>query len=304
MISQVQRCTVAQGGSTACAAATLWHFRSAPPCPHLGLHSLAWNGTLLPVKPIAGLQGGLGDMVPPACCVVLPPRCRRQSAGAASSRMSCTQGTGSSPPLGTRFSLSIPAKHLSAALWRPMASLRGERSVQAPAMLSTIRTGCRRSAAAARRALAQRLAPSGPSSGLSLHASSRGVHGRDQHACLSVSAAAMPPGQPGDGRRGAAAGSAAAASPAAVAAHTAHGPAKQQQLGARQPDLPHLRQLSEEQLAAVTAPLGTIRVVAGPGSGKVRPRRLCVLPPGTDPAQIVACQRQQKVHAAANSKRC
>lgn len=33
--------------------------------------------------------------------------------------------------------------------------------------------------------------------------------------------------------------------------------------------LPHLRQLSEEQLAAVTAPLGTVRVVAGPGSGKV-----------------------------------
>jgi superfamily I DNA and RNA helicase len=34
--------------------------------------------------------------------------------------------------------------------------------------------------------------------------------------------------------------------------------------------LPHLRQLSEEQLAAVTAPLGTVRVVAGPGSGKTR----------------------------------
>ncbi len=34
--------------------------------------------------------------------------------------------------------------------------------------------------------------------------------------------------------------------------------------------LPHLRQLSEEQLLAVTAPLGTVRVVAGPGSGKVR----------------------------------
>ncbi|KAL4420828.1 hypothetical protein ABPG75_010484 [Micractinium tetrahymenae] len=33
---------------------------------------------------------------------------------------------------------------------------------------------------------------------------------------------------------------------------------------------PHLRQLSEEQLAAVTAPLGTVRVVAGPGSGKTR----------------------------------
>lgn len=31
----------------------------------------------------------------------------------------------------------------------------------------------------------------------------------------------------------------------------------------------HLRQLSKEQLAAVTAPLGTVRVVAGPGSGKV-----------------------------------
>ena len=31
----------------------------------------------------------------------------------------------------------------------------------------------------------------------------------------------------------------------------------------------HLAQLNEEQLAAVTAPLGTIRVVAGPGSGKV-----------------------------------
>ncbi|KAL4451267.1 hypothetical protein ABPG77_009339 [Micractinium sp. CCAP 211/92] len=34
--------------------------------------------------------------------------------------------------------------------------------------------------------------------------------------------------------------------------------------------LPHLRQLSEEQLLAVTAPLGTVRVVAGPGSGKTR----------------------------------
>ncbi|KAL4857524.1 ATP-dependent DNA helicase PcrA [Chlorella vulgaris] len=32
----------------------------------------------------------------------------------------------------------------------------------------------------------------------------------------------------------------------------------------------HLRQLSEEQLKAAAAPLGTIRVVAGPGSGKTR----------------------------------
>jgi hypothetical protein len=32
----------------------------------------------------------------------------------------------------------------------------------------------------------------------------------------------------------------------------------------------HLRQLSKEQLKAAAAPLGTIRVVAGPGSGKVR----------------------------------
>ena len=33
---------------------------------------------------------------------------------------------------------------------------------------------------------------------------------------------------------------------------------------------PYLQQLSHEQLDAVTAPLGTVRVVAGPGSGKVR----------------------------------
>ncbi|PRW20204.1 ATP-dependent DNA helicase isoform B [Chlorella sorokiniana] len=38
----------------------------------------------------------------------------------------------------------------------------------------------------------------------------------------------------------------------------------------QQADLAHLQQLSEEQLAAVTAPLGTVRVVAGPGSGKTR----------------------------------
>lgn len=47
---------------------------------------------------------------------------------------------------------------------------------------------------------------------------------------------------------------------------------------AAQAALPHLQQLSEEQLAAVTAPLGTIRVVAGPGSGKARPlQRSCAL---------------------------
>lgn len=31
----------------------------------------------------------------------------------------------------------------------------------------------------------------------------------------------------------------------------------------------HLHQLNEEQRAAVTAPLGPVRVMAGPGSGKV-----------------------------------
>ena len=139
--------------------------------------------------------------------------------------------------------------------------MRGERSLQAPAMLPMLNY-CRRSVAAARRALAGRVVPSGLSSDLPLLASRRGAHGRPW---LSVAAAATPLGQPGDGRRG------AAASPAAVAAHPAHSPSQQQQqLGAQQPDLPHLRQLSEEQLAAVTAPLGTIRVVAGPGSGKVR----------------------------------
>lgn len=46
-------------------------------------------------------------------------------------------------------------------------------------------------------------------------------------------------------------------------------PAAQVQQAAGQPR-PHLAQLSEEQLEAVMAPLGTVRVVAGPGSGKVR----------------------------------
>ena len=62
----------------------------------------------------------------------------------------------------------------------------------------------------------------------------------------------------------------------------------QQQQQQQQPPA-HLRQLSEEQLAAVTAPLGTLRVVAGPGSGKVRcPSAWLPAPPACLP-RLPAC---------------
>ncbi len=133
----------------------------------------------------------------------------------------------------------------------------------------TMLGGCRRSAAVAWRALAGRLAPSAASAGDPLLAGGRRAHRLERHAGLTVTAAA-PRGQVDDWRRRQALGAAAAAGPAAVAAPPAHTPGLQQQQAAQQSSLEHLRQLSEEQLAAVTAPLGTVRIVAGPGSGKVR----------------------------------
>lgn len=164
---------------------------------------------------------------------------------------------------------------------RPCALLT---AMPAEALSGQVMLGsCRRSAAAAWRALAGRLAPSAATAGDPLLASGRRTHRLDRSAWLSVTAAAA-----GEWRRqAAAAGGAAAASPAAVAGHPAHSSAPHQQQAVQQAELAHLRQLSEEQLAAVTAPLGTLRVVAGPGSGKVR-SLACVPAGGALPEGLLA----------------
>ena len=84
-------------------------------------------------------------------------------------------------------------------------------------------------------------------------------------------------GQAGE-RATASAAAAAAAAAAATSQQASPLGWQEQQQQQLPPQHRHLQGLSEEQLAAVTAPLGTVRVVAGPGSGKVR-RSPPTLPP-------------------------
>lgn len=194
-----------------------------------------------------------------------PWRRPRPSAGAATSgRGSRVEFTVHMPWSGSLVVCARPGGPLPLA--GPCALLT---AMPAEALSGQVMLGsCRRSAAAAWRALAGRLAPSAATAGEPLLASGRRTRKLDRSAWWGVTAAAA-----GERWRPAAAAggaAAAAASPAAVAGHPAHSSAPHQQQAAQQAELAHLRQLSEEQLAAVTAPLGTQRVVAGPGSGKVR----------------------------------
>ena len=128
-------------------------------------------------------------------------------------------------------------------------------------------------------------------------------------AWRSVAAAAAAPGE----RRGAAgaaawqrrqqappAGSGGGSSsrhflgPSQAFSSTSAQPGEQHHHQQQQPS--HLRQLSEEQLAAVTAPLGTLRVVAGPGSGKVRclPAWLGTKPASRLPATATAAHQRAR----------
>lgn len=139
---------------------------------------------------------------------------------------------------------------------------------------SIVRRSGRSLATAARQAFWRNTAPAWSANAASQpRADGLGPH-RVRAAWASAAAAATGPGeqQQGGGRRRAAAGL-PAASTTAVAAAPARAVSSAAGTSAPAPvqqSLDHLRQLSEEQLAAVTAPLGTVRVIAGPGSGKVR----------------------------------